>query len=196
MIRSLTNMLRRLILSALAGTVLLAQQAFAADSGFNFMIGSAPGGGRFCMDVVMDRHGNGTPIQLYQCHGHENQRWTITRNMDGTSSIIGTGGLCLDVRGRDNHDGTPVQLWDCHFGDNQRFRMLDDGRIQEVRSGKCLMVLPEWGGGREHAGEPAWVVARMHQHDYEHVRFSERNEAPIIIEDCEDRALQFWRLMR
>ncbi len=37
-------------------------------------------------------------------------------------------------------NGTPAQLWKCHFGENQRFAMDADGRIKEVRSGKCLIA--------------------------------------------------------
>ena len=170
--------------------------AHAAEYGTNLMIASAPGGGQFCMDAQGDRKADGTPVYIFRCHGRENQRWTVTRNVDGTSAITGTGGLCLDVRGGGTRDGTPVQLWQCHFGGNQRFRVLDDGRIQEVGSGKCLMVMPEWGGEHGHDGDERWIRERMRLHDYEHVRFSERDRAPIILDDCEGRALQFWQLMR
>lgn len=191
------KLLTHLIATAsLAASAMFSQLAHANEFGTNFMIASAPGGGQFCMDAAGNGKVDGTPVFLFHCHGRENQRWTITHNVDGSSAITGTGGLCLDVRGGGARDGTPVQLWQCHFGGNQRFRVFDDGRIQEVGSGKCLMVMPEWGGGREHEGDGRWIGERMRMHDYERMRFSERDRAPIVLEDCEGRALQFWRLMR
>jgi hypothetical protein len=186
---------RFLALALLLAAAMHAPLAMANEFGTNFMIASAPGGGKFCMDASGDRQEEGTPVFLYKCHGKENQRWTLTHNKDGTSAITGTGGLCLDVRGNNSQDGTPVQLWQCHFGGNQRFRVFDDGRIQEAASGKCLMVLPE-SGGRDHEGDARWIGERMRMHDYANVRFSERDRAPIVLDDCEGRALQFWRLMR
>jgi len=174
--------------------------ALADQFGNNLTVRSAPGGDHFCMDAQGDHKGDGTPVQLWQCHGRENQRWTVTHNVDGTSAISGTGGLCLDVRGNGQHDGTPVQLWQCHFGANQRFRIFDDGRIQEVATGKCLMVMPEWGGemDRDHQHDGDWDRQRVwehwHNHDFDHLRFAERNGAAIVIDDCQGRALQFWHL--
>jgi hypothetical protein len=182
--------------AGLAAAALFATLAQANEFGTSLTIRSAPGGGQFCMDASGDRQADGTPVFLYRCHGRENQRWTVTRNVDGTSAITGTGGLCLDVRGHGASDGTPVQLWQCHFGANQRFRVFDDGRIQEVQTGKCLMVLPEWIGDHDHDGDSRFVWEHWHHREFERIRFSERDRAPIIIDDCEPRALQFWSLVR
>jgi Ricin-type beta-trefoil lectin domain len=205
---------------AVASAAAAVTQAQANQYGANLTIRSAPGGDQFCMDAAGNRKEPGTPVFLWRCHGQENQRWTLSRNGDGSSAVVGTGGLCLDVRGNGASDGTPVQLWPCHFGPNQRFRALDDGRIQEVATGKCLMVLPEYddmrdggrerhreremerdrdpGRDRERAFTPeaeqrrAWE--RWHARDFDRIRFSERDSAPIVIDDCEPRALQFWHL--
>ncbi len=202
---------------AVASLILLLGSAVptaqANETGTNLMIRSAPSNGRFCLDAQADRKADGTPVLIYQCHGRENQRWTVSRNTDGTSAIVGTGGLCLDVRGNGRGDGTPVQLWQCHFGANQRFRVLDDGRIQEVGTGKCLMVLPQWTGERERdharefdrdrdrdhdrehddAGERRRAWERWHAHDDEHLQFVERDGAAVVIDDCDAKARQFWQ---
>jgi len=182
-----------LIAIGLFASTMFAPSAYANEFGTHLMITSAPGGGRFCMDADGDRKADGTRVFLYQCHGRENQRWSVTHNVDGTSAITGAGGLCLDVRGNGSHNGTPVQLYQCHFGANQRFRIFDDGRIQEVASGKCLMVLPEWMN-HDHDADDRWIWDRLAARDYDHVRFAERDGAPIVLHECEERALQFWRL--
>lgn len=185
---------RMIAAAGCAAGLLFGAFAHANEFGTNLTIRSAPGGGQFCMDAAGDRKADGTRVFLYRCHGRENQRWTVTHNADGTSAITGTGGLCLDVRGNGARDGTPVQLWQCHFGGNQRFRVFDDGRIQEVATGKCLMVLPEWMGDRDHDGDHRWAAEHWRAREYDRMRFAERDGAPIIIDDCEPRALQFWQL--
>ncbi len=177
-----------------------AGMASANQFGNGMTIRSAAGDDQFCMDAQGDRKGDGTQVYLWLCHGLENQRWTITRNGDGTSTIVGTGGYCLDVRGNGTADGTPIQLYQCHYGPNQRFRVFDDGRIQEVASGKCLMVMPQWGGpvDRDRDRDPEWerrkAWERWHARDFEHLRFAERDGAPIVIDECQPRALQGWYL--
>ena len=100
-----------------------------------------------CMDAQGDHKADGTKVFMYKCHGHENQRWTVTEAEKGESLIVGAGGFCLDVRGTHSFkDGTPVQLWKCHYGGNQRFRVSQDGKIQEVASGKCLLATHEKDG--------------------------------------------------
>ncbi len=99
------------------------------------------GNGNFCVDAKRDAESDGTPVFIYQCHGSENQRWTVSSSVNNQRVILGTGGYCLDVRGTNaSANGTPTQLWKCHFGDNQRFSLEPDGRIKEVRSGKCLVA--------------------------------------------------------
>jgi len=187
-------------LAAVAAGLALAQSAAANEFGTNLLIHSIAGDGAFCMDAHADRKADGTPVTLWRCHGRENQRWTATRNTDGTSAITGTGGLCLDVRGNDRQDGTPVQLWQCHFGANQRFRIFEDGRIQEVASGKCLMVLPQWVGerDRDHDRDEDWerrrAWERWHARDFDRLDFAAHDGAAIVIDDCQPKALQLWQL--
>lgn len=94
-----------------------------------------------CLDARGDRDQDAAPIAIYGCHGSENQRWTVTASQDNKHAIVGIGGFCVDVRGVNaTNNGTPAQLWKCHFGENQRFSFMPDGRIREVRSGKCLIA--------------------------------------------------------
>ena len=62
------------------------------------------------------------------------------------------------------------------------------------------MVLPQWGGemGGERDREGDWARRRAwdrwHANDYENLKFSERDGAPIVIDDCQSKALQYWDL--
>lgn len=155
----------RITLLAALATLACVSAARAGET--NVTIRSIAGGDQFCMDAQGDKKGDGTPVYIYRCHGRENQRWTLTTNVDGSSAIVGTGGYCLDVRGRHSRaDGTPVQLWQCHFDRNQRFRIGSDFTIREVASGKCLMAL------------------------------GQRDGAPIVIDDCAGLASEAWQRVR
>lgn len=137
-----------------------------SETGVALTLHSASGGGDFCMDAKDDRKAEGTPIYLYRCNGRESQRWTVTRNQDGSDDIIGTGGFCLDVRGQTSRaTGTPVQLWRCHFLKNQRFTIGADGRIKEEESGKCLQATKPQDG------------------------------APIVIDTCQNSPTEVWRFV-
>ncbi len=117
-------------------------QSVFAQGGTNLTIHNDLGGDRLCMDASLD-HGvhDGDPVYVYRCHGHANQRWTVTQSVGGESAIVGVDGYCLDVRGASNQPGTPVQLYQCHFGRNQKFNVQQDGLIREQGSGKCLASL-------------------------------------------------------
>jgi len=130
----------KFLLLALASTIAMAN---AGATGTNLTLHNAAANDKFCMDASMDhREQDGNKVYVYQCHGRENQRWAVTHNVNGDSSIVGLGGYCLDVRGAHARaDGTPVELWQCHYGKNQRFNVTPAGQIKEVESGKCLMAL-------------------------------------------------------
>jgi hypothetical protein len=124
------------------GVALLAASDAAADAythyhGVNFKI-TTELDDSFCLDASLDPKEEGHEVYIYKCHGHENQRWTLTDNQDKHSIIVGHKGLCLDVRGRKSGDGTPIQLWKCHYGDNQRFDFNSKEQIKEAHTGKCL----------------------------------------------------------
>jgi hypothetical protein len=95
-------------------------------------------------EMCMDAEGNGAelsrPLQLFHCHGRENQRWTFAEQSDGSSEILCVGGLCMDVQGQRTSSGSPLQLYTCAGTPNQKFRHNIDGRLQELQTGKCLTV--------------------------------------------------------
>jgi hypothetical protein len=107
--------------------------------GANLLIHSATNE-ELCIDARSEPAEAHRMIQLFHCHGRENQRWTFADMGDGSSEILGVGGMCLDVQGRSSGDGTPLQIYPCTGAVNQRFRHLVDGRLQEVQTGKCLTV--------------------------------------------------------
>jgi hypothetical protein len=115
--------------------------------GLSFQLEPSNGSGNFCLDAASNTAHEGNKVQLWQCHGAPNQRWTITTSSnDKEHAIIGIGGYCLDVRSGGTQLGTPVQLFHCHFQQNQRFTLLPDGHIMEPVSGRCLLAPPPQNG--------------------------------------------------
>jgi len=146
--------------------LMVIQPAAAEIHGNHFMIRSALNN-QYCIDASLDKKEEGREIYLYKCHGRENQRWTFTDGVDGTSAIVGEEGRCLDIRGRSVKDNTPAQLWRCHYGDNQRFKVTSIGQIREVQSGKCLTIGNRVG-----------------------------DRKPVFIDDCDGSKAQLWKIRR
>jgi hypothetical protein len=117
-----------------------AVQASIAAAGYSF--GSSTGGqgvevvggqsGR-CLDVPNSSTTNGTQVQLYDCHGLTNQRFTST-----ASNQLTVVGKCLDANGRGTANGTAVIIWDCNGQTNQQWNLNANGTITGVQSGRCL----------------------------------------------------------
>src|SRR3954453_10941551 len=95
--------------------------------------GEIQGIGGKCLDAEGISSANGTKIQLWDCWGGANQKWSF--NPDG--SIRGIGGKCLDAEGISSANGTKIQLWDCWGGANQKWSFNPDGSIRGI-GGKCL----------------------------------------------------------
>jgi endo-1,4-beta-xylanase len=84
-----------------------------------------------CIDVPNASTTNGTQVQLYDCWGGSNQRFTHTSGRQLT-----VNGKCLDASGGGTSNGTRVILWDCHGGANQQWNV-SNGTIT-AQSGLCL----------------------------------------------------------
>jgi hypothetical protein len=97
------------------------------------------GSGR-CLDVPGASTANGPQLQLWDCHGANNQRWTPT----ATKQLTVYGTKCLDASGRGTANGTAVITWDCNGQPNQQWNLNADGTITSVLSGLCLDAV---GGG-------------------------------------------------
>lgn len=92
-----------------------------------------------CLDVPGAATEPGTRLQIWACHGGENQRWTHTPS--GELSVYSGGTRrCLDAEDNGVSDGTAAILWECHGGANQRWELNPDGTVTGLQSGLCLDV--------------------------------------------------------
>jgi poly(3-hydroxybutyrate) depolymerase len=89
------------------------------------------GSGR-CIDVPNSSTTNGTQVQLWDCHGNANQRWTYTSNRQ----LTGNGNKCLSANGTGN--SAAVVISDCNGQANQQWNLGSNGAITGVQSGLCL----------------------------------------------------------
>ncbi|WP_433200561.1 lectin [Dactylosporangium sp. CS-047395] len=87
-----------------------------------------------CLDVPNASTANGTQLQLYDCNGRTNQRFTATSNRQ--LQVYGT--KCLDASNRGTSNGTAVIIWDCNGQTNQQWNVNANGTITGVQSGLCL----------------------------------------------------------
>jgi len=87
-----------------------------------------------CVDVPGSSTTNGTQVQLWDCHGGTNQRWTYT----ASRQLMVYGNKCLDANGQGTSNGTAVIIWDCNGQANQQWNVNANGAITGVQSGLCL----------------------------------------------------------
>jgi endo-1,4-beta-xylanase len=93
-----------------------------------------------CLDVSGVSTTNGTLLQIWDCWGGVNQKWTSLPN--GELQVYGN--KCLDVPNHATAQGTRVQIWDCNGGANQQWTLNANGTVVGRESGLCLDVT---GGG-------------------------------------------------
>jgi hypothetical protein len=89
-----------------------------------------------CLDVPGAGQTDGTNVQIWDCTGGTNQRWTLTDN----KQLTVYGNKCLDVPNHATTAGTRPVIWSCNGGTNQQWRANADGTIVAVESGLCLDV--------------------------------------------------------
>ncbi|MEN3607906.1 RICIN domain-containing protein [Plantactinospora sp. ZYX-F-223] len=87
-----------------------------------------------CIEVPGATTANGAQVQLWDCSGSTNQRWTHT----ASKQLTVYGNKCLDAYGAGTTNGTTVVIWDCHGGLNQQWNVNADGTITNVQSGLCV----------------------------------------------------------
>ncbi|MGI5240619.1 ricin-type beta-trefoil lectin domain protein [Dactylosporangium sp. CA-139066] len=97
------------------------------------IVGAASGR---CLDVPGSSTTNGAQVQLWDCHGGSNQRWTYTAGRQLTVY----GNKCLDASGQGTSNGTAAVIWDCNGQSNQQWNVNANGTITGVQSGLCLDV--------------------------------------------------------
>jgi hypothetical protein len=111
-------------------------------------------------DLCVDSNKRGQ-IQLFKCHGHPNQQWTLADQPDGSVQLVGLGGNCVGVTA-----GNQLALSPC-AGPASRYRF-DSGRLIEAVSAACVTATDFQNGGRillsacspANAGQ-VWTVAPM-----------------------------------
>lgn len=95
--------------------------------------------GNKCIDVQGASPQNGMPIQLWEKHGGDNQKWTLSPEGYIESSLDTT--KCLDIQGGNSNNGTPIQLWEKNGGAHQKWTLTPEGYIESrLDSTKCLDV--------------------------------------------------------
>ena len=115
------------------------------------------GSGR-CIDVPNASTTNGTQLQLWDCNGNSNQRWTYT----SSKQLMVYGNKCLDANGQGTTNGTTVIIWDCNGQANQQWNLNSNGSITGVQSGLCIDAIGQgtangtklqlyscWGGSNQ-----------------------------------------------
>ncbi|GAA4192324.1 arabinofuranosidase catalytic domain-containing protein [Microbispora amethystogenes] len=109
---------------------------YATSGGGNPGTGQQIVGGQSgrCVDVPNSTTTNGTQVQLYDCNGQNNQRWTSTSSKE----LQVYGNKCLDAYAKGTTNGTQVVIWDCNGGTNQQWNVNSNGTITGVQSGLCL----------------------------------------------------------
>jgi len=95
------------------------------------IVGAASGR---CIDVPNASTTNGTQVQLYDCWGGSNQRFTYT----SSKQLQVYGNKCLDANNQGTSNGTAVIIWDCNGQPNQQWNVNSNGTISGVQSGLCL----------------------------------------------------------
>ena len=73
--------------------------------GTTALIGSSSGR---CLDVYGDQTAPGTKIEIWDCNGGSNQRWTPTT---AGELRVYAGTECLDAYNNQTSAGTVVELW-------------------------------------------------------------------------------------
>jgi hypothetical protein len=109
---------------------------YAPASGGNPQQGAQIVGGQSgrCLDVPSSSTTNGTQVQIWDCNGGTNQRFTYTSG----KQLQVYGNKCLDAYGQGTANGTQVAIWDCNGGTNQQWNINADGSVTGVQSGLCL----------------------------------------------------------
>ena len=88
-----------------------------------------------CIDITGGKTADGTNIQLWDCNGHDSQKWTYDQY---SGEIQGPSGKCMDVHGAVSENGRNIQLYECHGGEGQKWTVHKSGGEIKGIGGKCL----------------------------------------------------------
>ncbi len=106
--------------------------------------GAVGGRGGRCMDVAGGATGNGTPVQLWDCHGGANQQWQYTLQPGSYELTLSSpaSGRCLQPAG--TGAGAVLQIADCTSSNLQKWRFTPEGGLANMGTGLCADVAG-WG---------------------------------------------------
>lgn len=86
------------------------------------------------MDVAGGKSNDGTPAQIWDCHGGPNQQFAL----EGQQIYAMGGTKCLDVKGGSRTPGTKVQIYTCNGTMAQNWSYGKYGDIIYYNTGLCL----------------------------------------------------------
>ena len=93
----------------------------------------------FCIDVTAGAT-QGRALSLSACGGYATQRWTFTKNSDGSNLLVDTQGMCVDTAGRKAGDGVALKVRNCSFANSQRLQFTSAGHLQVSGTTKCVSI--------------------------------------------------------
>ncbi len=93
----------------------------------------------FCIDVAAGGT-QGRKLSLSACAPYATERWTFTKNSDGSNLLVESQGMCVDTAGRKPGDGVSLKVENCNFLKSQRLRFTSVGRIQASGTATCLSI--------------------------------------------------------
>ncbi|SDI16610.1 Alpha-L-fucosidase [Actinokineospora alba] len=125
--------------SAQVTVSVVAASADPVVSGQRYQVRNALSGK--AVDVPGNATTAGTQLIQWAPHSGDNQRWTFTKQADGSYEVRSvSSGLCMDAT---TNSGEPVVQWTCHGGSNQRWSLVaatGGHRLVAKSSGKVLTV--------------------------------------------------------
>lgn len=86
-----------------------------AGEGYYYIASAVGDGGTYVLDVAGKKTANGTNIDIYQYNGGDNQKFMLTKNLDGSYKIrtkISGGKSVVEIADASAQSGANVQQWE------------------------------------------------------------------------------------
>ena len=107
-----------------------------------------------CLDVIMARDVNQQGVQIWDCNGNIQQRWSTTgNNLPGVFNPINRGlqsrlnNMCIDVYAFDYTNNRRPVMWPCNGYNNQRWVTDWKGVLRSTHNtNKCLDAAGGYNG--------------------------------------------------
>lgn len=140
-------------LSAILAACTLSLSSLASTPAQAQNPGTLVSGTGLCLDVARSEMGKkGGRVLAWECHGGENQQWTIQGKR---GAIRSSTGMCLDASRSNMHkNGAKVMIWDCHGGPNQNWVFAGQG----IRNGSGLCLDISRSSLRDSGGRKGKII--------------------------------------